>query len=141
MPKVTSKGKSDSNETQLAINLWDCDHINPLLRPYLLGGRLDKDNAVWVDKSRVDETALVFTCELLEAALVIDIVRNEQRKKGEPPIRAYIHKRTWTRLTGTQVLTVTEDGKAALNSEIFAPEEEIADLLPPPFETIIIGKS
>lgn len=127
MPPTTSKGNTTDAEKRIkfAINLYDIDHINPFIRGIMLKGKVNTETPIRVDKNKPDETAVEFTCDLLTAALTIDVLRNEQRKVNSPSIRAYIYKKTWRRIPYNQVLTVIDEGKTKLAPDVFIEREEV----------------
>ncbi len=136
MPKAGQPPKQvEQRRERLGINLNDIDLIHPLMRQSLLkdgAGKpiVDPMDTTWVDRSKADETSIPFTCDLLTAALVLDLVRSEARKANDPPIRAYIKRATaWERLPHAAVLTVVWDGKSVLSPSIF-PEEKRVELIP-----------
>jgi len=137
MPQPGSKPSGpiiDDTRYKLALNLFDTDRMAPELRSKLLAGKVNLKETVNVDLDRVQTSvAIVFTCDLLTAALVIDIVRSEDRKVNGPLTRAYINRggTAWSRLPNNVVLTVAEAGKPTrLNPQIFAEKEEEVVLLP-----------
>ena len=120
---------------KLAINLFDLSHLPTTLRSIALAGKLDASKAIWVDKSRLDETAVEFICSLLDAATVCDLLRSESRRANDPPIRAYIKRtETWNRLPHTAILTVVESGRVQLSREWFPEKIELIEIAPLPIE-------
>ena len=129
----------ESRKERLAVNLYDLERQDPAFRGPDLLSRLDAGAPVWVDRNRKDEHALVFCCPLLEAALIIDLLRSEDRKAGDPPTRAYVRRGAlWAKLPGNTVLTeLGRDGKARLSRKEFpAPIEAAPRLAPPPVRLI-----
>lgn len=119
---------------KLGINLFDLDQVDPDLRKKLLVDkegkeRVNRANAVHVELDRISPTmAVVFTCDILTAALVIDILRSECRRLGKELIRGYINRggESWARLLSRQVLTILDENrKPQLNPEIFRPDEPV----------------
>ena len=139
MPKIVIKPREDRRE-RLAVNLYDLTNVHELVRASLLGGKLDlaKESVVWVDNSRLDETAVPFICDLLTAASCLDVLRSEARKVNDPPIRAYIYREAWTRLPHYAVLVNIEDGKAVLSSEWFPRKAEAAPWDKPTHRKIVL---
>lgn len=138
MPPLPRK---ETRPERLAINLFDLDHLHPVVRASALGGKLGKE-AVRVDDERMDETAVEFTCDLLTAASVLDVLRSEARKADDPPIRAYIKKQGWwQRVPHTAVLTRVREGKVELSLEWFPPPALGYDkMVAPAFRPIKLGK-
>ena len=144
---VRTPAPSQERAEQLAINLYDLDRLDPTLRAKLFswsGGkpRLDMGHPLRTTWDRVnggtEEVALIFACPLLEAALICDAVRMQDRAVGDFPSRLYVKRKTWTRLPSHSVLTVMRDGRAILNPQVFAPgsgDEE------PPVEAVARPRS
>lgn len=128
MPKIGSRG-IQKGEIRLGINLWDIDHINPFIRDIALKGKIDTNaKPILIDKHRPDETCVPFTCDLLNAALTLDILRQEQQNTNDPPIRAYIYRRVWSRLPNAAVLTLVDNGKTLLSPEVFREPQDTEPL-------------
>ncbi len=106
---------------RLAINLFDIGRVDLGVLRLVLGGKLDlrKEAAIRISKL-AEDTAVPFTCDLLTAAIACDVLRSENRKLGENPIRIYLAKPggNWSRLGGNEVLTITEGG-VALDPRVF----------------------
>lgn len=118
---------------RLAVSLTDLDRVPMELRGPMLAGKLDLTQAVRVGTDRVEDVpAVAFTCDLLTAATVCDLLRSNDRKRGDPPTGLYICKdRSWTRITNSAVLTVLASGRVALNPAVF-PEEAGPGTAPQP---------
>ncbi len=111
---------------QLAVCVLDLDRAPREKRERLVAGRLDKSSLfqVKMDRQRrtlkVPEPAVVFSCDLVEAATVCDILRNLDRVEKLPPTRVYINRElNWLCLYAHEVLTVLIDGKPHLDPLIF----------------------
>lgn len=142
MPPV--KKLSPEQRYRLAINLFDLDKLPTELQARLLGGKLEK-TTVPVDLDRTQTSiAVPFKCDLVTAALAIDIIRSECRRSKEAPIRAYINRggEAWSRLAERDVLSVKGESGWILNEEIFVDKSpvEIAPPIPLLPEKIMIGK-
>jgi hypothetical protein len=112
------------------VNLADLDRVEPLVRGSMLHGKLDLAGAVLVDRNRPDENAVAFTCSLLTAASICDILRGHDKKAGDAPTRVYINRgRGWARLPGGAVLSVVRNGNVVLNPDVFTVE--LVPLTPP----------
>ena len=137
MPKVgeVKKGVPSPTvrrtSTRLAINLFDLDRMLPMMRQTMLGGRLDLKVAVWVDKDRLDESAVVFTCDLLEAAALCDVIRDHDRSVGDYPTRVYLCRESaWQRVPADAILSIVVEGKCDLNPKHFPKDVEPAEAIP-----------
>lgn len=134
---------------KLGINVLDIMRVNPHVRIRALR---DESGNSKLDLEKIhkfadgeDERFAEFTCELLSAALAIDIVRNEGRVELSTIARAYIRKgETWYRLPYNAVLcrkaTPDEGDGFVLNEEVFPIE-----IAPVPYsggdgERILISK-
>jgi len=100
MPKVEADNTPQAKrQEKLAINLFDLERLDPLLRAKLLKGRVEQDRNRLVvtsfkgldDLSKEakqlimqQRTFLLFICPLREAAQICDIIRNEDRLEGRP---------------------------------------------------------
>lgn len=74
------------------------------------------------------EAAVEFSCPLLEAAVICDVLRARDREAGLEPTRCYVMRRsTWSRLPAAAVLTMVRDGRCELCRETFAVEVEAAE--------------
>lgn len=111
----------ESRRERIGINLGDVFRLPELMRSTLLAGKIDlASGAVNTDKSRLDEAAVVFCCDLLTAACTCDIVRGHDRRVGDYPTRVYIQRaQAWQKVSGSITLSVVEDGRAMLNPELF----------------------
>ena len=91
---------------ELAVNLWDVERIPAELQPTLLAGALNLDSAVRLGNGPED-TGLVFTCELLKAACICDMMRSHDRQVGDKPTRVYYNKgRGWRSVPSGATLTI-----------------------------------
>jgi hypothetical protein len=115
---------------RLAVNLFDCDRIEPTVRQMMLGGKL-KLEAIRVDPDRGDEVGVEFCCDLLTAAAICDVIRSHDRELGDCLTRVYVFRRTWTKLSSTAVLSrIGKDGILRLSEELFAREVKPAPWKP-----------
>lgn len=142
VPAVSSqKGNSSSlaATARLAINLFDLTRLDPLVRLNLaLAAQLDAAaGPIRVDKDQPDETAVAFKCNLLRAAALCDVIRNHDRKVGDPPTRVYLKRQVWARLPGATTLTVVgEDDDLRLNPTWFPEAAPIVELEAPSADSI-----
>lgn len=123
MPALPSK--NGAPEVRLAVNLFDLhDRVPIVMRQKLMAGRLDLTRHIDMRFDRAkeaDEAAVAFSCPLLEAAIICDWLRSNDRSVGDYPTRLYINRKvSWTRIPSYIVLTeVMDDGKCRLNPEVF----------------------
>lgn len=109
----------EERSESIAISLEDTsDRMTDEMRQRLLAGRLELQK--WIRLGNM-EAAAQFTCDLLTAATVCDIVRSHDREVGDEPTRVYVRRGTaWNRLAAAAVLTTVEpSGAVALSSAIF----------------------
>lgn len=126
MPKLKT-------EPVLALNLFDLDRMEPSMRSSLLGGKLDLSRPIRLGKA--DEVAVGLVCSTLTAALAIDVIRSEDRRFGDEPTRAYLHRGgTWERLDPSAVLTVLQGETPRLNPIFFSRVLEAA-----PVKSVMLG--
>lgn len=104
--------KPGAAQERLGLNLYDLEAIHPDLYKRTLSGVLDlrREAVIRVGSGTVD-TAVPFSCALLLAATLCDILRSENRKFREPPIRVYLSSSqgVWTKLGKDAVLTTVGD--------------------------------
>lgn len=142
---------------KLGINLFDIMSVNPFIRSVLLVGKVDLSKAIPLDPNRPDERLIEFSCPLLEAAMTLDLIRNEGRQEQQTDghgiiCRAYIKKgETWSKLPVHAVLAIanektpdtsewTPTSQWILNPTYFPIVEEIAPLAPPKPERVLFKK-
>ena len=117
---------------RLAINIADVMRYNLDVVAILLGGKLDTATPIRTDPDRIDETAALFTCDLLGAATIVDTIWGHDRRSGTPPARAYLRKGTaWTKLPTQVPLTRLVGDTIHLNHEVFPPIVAAEDLVAP----------
>ncbi len=129
MPKL-------EEEPRLAIALEDLDLISAELRARLLGPKLERVNLT--GRLALDEIPVVeFNCSLIEAALVVDLMRNYCRESEVNPVRCWMadctqsQSKGWRRVPGKIILTLQRDGKTFLNPVLFLDQGLQADGLEP----------
>lgn len=131
----------EERRERLALNLWDLEKlVHPTVRLLMnLGNNMDLANAIWVDRDRLDETAVAFICPLLQAACIVDVLRSENRRHGERAVRIYLKRaEAWTRLPEVTVLTVLKDGHAELNPLWFPEPIKLEEYKPPVRERLVL---
>lgn len=105
---------------RLAISLVDIDRIPSEVRQIMLGGKLDATKAIKIDKTKLDEIGVLFTCDLLTAGTISDLIRGHDKKLGDYPTRVYIQRAiAWERLPADTLLTIVKDGRVILNPKVF----------------------
>lgn len=114
MPKI--KRNKELN-FQLAIHLDDLDRIDSIIRQKMFKDRLNLVDPVTVN----DGVALAFSCSLLTAATLADIIRSEDRKAGDMPTRIYLRNGSgnWEAVPKNAIFTVTVKGNIHLNPGLF----------------------
>jgi len=138
---TTTAAAGLAREDQLAVNLFDVGRIDKTIAQMLLSGKLelDRSKVIRVDKDRMDETGVVFSCKLLDAACICDILRDHDRKAGEYPTRVYVRKKgcaKFVRLTHDAVLTEVVNGKPVLRLRWFSKPTASAEVGGKPAERI-----
>lgn len=144
----------DGGQECLAVNLADLDRMDPALRGPLLHGKLDlKAGHIRVDPRRVDEFAVGFTCDLLTAATLCDVVRSNDRKLRQSPTRVYLRRRvSWEQLPKDAVLTEvyeTDEVDAfgnprrtvRLNWDVFRSQVEVVQSVATETKTVAVAKA
>lgn len=72
---------------------------------------------------------LEFSCSLLQAALICDKIRSDDRAMGDAPTSVFISKKeVWQKLSTNAILTRVVNGRAELNPMYFNHEK--ADAIP-----------
>ena len=112
---------------RLALSLEDVDRMVPEMRARLLHGKLDLTLIRVGPKSNVP--AVAFSCDLLTAATICDIIRSEDRKAGDSPTGVWVLRKSWSRVSGNAVLTLVTDAGIKLNPDAFS--EVPVSVLPP----------
>ncbi len=120
---------------RLGINPYDLNRLLQDERANTLK-MLNQTRVVRVDKEQSDEVALVFVCNLSDAARLCDTIRSWDAKAGDRPTRVYLCKnRVWERLPGKALLSLVDgDGRVRLNPKWFTVKVLPGDLIPPPME-------
>lgn len=138
----------EDRREELAINFLDLEKIHPELHAKLqLSQRLDVDNLLKVEGGK--SIALKFTCPLLTAAIICDIMRSQCKKAGEPIIRVYLKRSdAWTKLSDSAILTWCNHSQGMgekattttfLSPLIFPPIVRPEDLVAPPVQVVKLG--
>lgn len=111
---------SKERKEKLAISLVDLDRLSPQLRAKV-ARILDLTQVIEVGFDRVTRVpAVVFTCDLLTAAIVCDGIRSDDRKHHRQPTNLYVNRdRSWGRITNEIVLTVELASGIQLNPTFF----------------------
>ncbi len=129
----------DKRVERLAINIPDISRMDEFVRQQALGGKIHS-SPIHIDKNVVDEIGVEFSCDLLTAAALCDIIRDGDRKRLEYPTRVYLNKGTtrsvWVRLPQDIMLSIVEKGECKLNPKVFPEQLELAPITPLPTEAI-----
>lgn len=128
------------SKERLAVSLVDLDRVPSGIRTKMLAGRLDLSKILQVGEDLIYKIpAVAFNCPLLEAAIICDTLRSHDRRMGDYPTTVYIYRQTtWSRVTNSTVLTLTdEDNRCYLNPEVFDTEVKFAEPIPLEPERII----
>lgn len=124
---LSSGGRKERSET-LAINLFDAEKLHPLILGKLLKGKVDLTKPIWLDRNDEKETIILFVCSLLEAALIVDMLRSEDRRMERSITRCYLRRKEvgkWYKLTEDTILTrVGDDGHSILFPGMFPVMED-----------------
>lgn len=122
MPTVKQRAPLFVREMpSLALNIVDLIRIDPSVRGLMLRGRIDL-RAVPIRIGR-DEAAIEIRGDLLACASLADVVREHDRRAGDPPTRTYLRRgRTWAKLPSSAVLTLVRGETTILNPEVFPSE-------------------
>ena len=108
-PKLLPELNGQGDCSQLAIDLFDLDRVDPLLQERLLTGRLDGSGIVKVSPK---QRAVALSCPLLEAAMMCEAIRRLNRAAGDRVVRIYfrpVGKSRWVQLPMEMVL-LSRDG-------------------------------
>jgi hypothetical protein len=118
---------------RIGVNLFDLQRVLPEVRGMLLAGKVDVSRVYTTDPRRGDERAVEFTCPLLDAACICDVLREHDRRAGDDPTRVYLRReKVWEKLPAESLLSVVEDGECVLNPKLFRPVVRSEDLVPLP---------
>ncbi len=105
----------------LAISLSDLMRLPPDMVTKLVKDRLDLSRTV-AGGSEADP-AIVFQCPLLDAAMVCNIVRSQDKSTGDQPCRVYLNKNSstngWQPIRNDTELVVVVDSVVELNPLLF----------------------
>lgn len=98
-----------SSGERLAINLIDIDRLSPtIMRAVIVPHTIKK--AVQVGEA-VSDVGIEFSCDLLHAATICDVIRSDDRKMGDPITRIYLFNgRSWKKLPDEAILTRVDIG-------------------------------
>lgn len=111
MPVLPQK----KGEAQLCISLFALDGLDPAARSRL-ATVLDASKVVRPSKEPGD-VAVAFSCDLLQAAVLVDALRSEDRRQGDKPTKAWLRRSgRWERVADDQLLTSVVGGKPVLSA-------------------------
>lgn len=120
---------------RLAVAIADIDRMPADVRKKLLKDKLDLENVIrHAGQLRQEEVpSVMFTCSLLTAAKICDIMRSNDRAVKDEPTRVYLKKElTWARVPLDKSLTITIGHDVMLNPAVFAPDAPPTALKVPP---------
>jgi hypothetical protein len=72
IPLPSESKEEEKNYERVAINLFDLDRLDPIIRSTLLTGKMDLSEPIRVDKNKVDEVGVLFSCDLVSAGCICD---------------------------------------------------------------------
>lgn len=142
MPKSDKKSNDQSATEEpnfrLAIALEDLDKVDPIARQKMLAHRLDLENPIRIT-SKICDAAVTFCCKIVDAALICDILRSEDRKAGDTPTRIFLDKgEGWKAVPSNAVFTVEVRGSIKLNPQLF--DIIVLNHTPLPVQKLTFGK-
>lgn len=121
-------------DVKIAVALEDLARVPESVRGLLLSGRLDLENPIHhVGEPRAEPVpAVEFTCDALEAAMAVDVMRGWDAKVDDEPTRAYVRAlrpgAAWRKVPGHLQLTVIVNGQPVLNrAALVVPEDSLED--------------
>jgi hypothetical protein len=105
---------------RLAVNMFDINLVpNELRRGLHIPENLNS-TPIWIDRNKSDEYYLEFECDILKAAIWMDIIRSDDRRNNREVTRVCICKKVWQKLSSKDILTTVDVvGKSHLNRNIF----------------------
>lgn len=124
---VPSPMKGEPRAERLAISIVDLDRLDPSFRHKVVNmGILDLKNPATAKEIK-DEIAIVpFGGDLLQCAVVCDIIRNEDRKAERTESRIYLRKeegKSWRNVGKSTILTILTKEGTILNPVVFPPKK------------------
>ena len=117
-------------DERLAVSVFDLDPIHAVVKA-MLAGRVDfrREAVVKVGK----DAAAPLICSLLDAAVVLDLLRSECRRVGDPAPRVYVRRDgRWSAVPPETVLTVLNGAGPELSQTVFPPPKTAPVWVPPP---------
>lgn len=126
-----------NDDYRLAVNLLDLDGVFPSLVTKTLGGKISTKNVITPENG--EAPAAILQCDLLTAAMALDVLRMEARKLDDKRVRVYVRDAdgSWSRVSHDVPLTLLRPPLATIgvvqqivtNPEVFdgvRPEDLIA---------------
>ncbi len=94
---------------------------------------VDIRSPVVVDRNVDDESCFVFICPLIDAAKMMDVLRNRDRCKERSVIRTYLSKAggKWRKLPWTACLTQIRGREIILSIDLFRPPSVVVTMRAP----------
>lgn len=116
MPAVPQKiiNTEPDDKARLALSIYALDQLDPQARARV-STILDGTKLVRPTE-RKDDAAVEFRCDLLQAAVIVDSLRSEDRRQGDPPTKVWLRRpgEGWEKVPDSAVLTSVVDGKPVL---------------------------
>lgn len=111
---------------RVAVALEDLDRLDKQFKLNLLAGRLDLSTIVEPAKG---VACVVFSCDIISAAIVADLIRSDDRKNARTPSAIYMERNTvWSAMKPDDVWTVVVNDLIHLNPLIFPAPSDILQL-------------
>lgn len=114
----------EERSERLALNIHDLDRLPAEERKKLLAGRIDpKGSIVWPYGEEAPESvAIPLTCPLLQAAILVDVIRSKDREAKREPCQVYIERDgEWVEVEKDAVFSTLYNGRFLLNHSVFPP--------------------
>lgn len=114
---------SEERTEQLAICLFDLDRVDPSVYSMLIRGKLEA-KPIRMDEQKPEETAVLFTCPLLDAAVTCDLLRSHDRETGDPTTRIWLRKskeHSWIKQPTNALFSIVDERGLRLHPWTFPP--------------------
>lgn len=127
MPLVPDEPKIEDRTEKIAVNVADLDRVGDFRIP-LFFGRLNLKVPIITDAEAdnpVGSVAVAFSCELIEAGMIADLCRSEDRRIRQKETRFYLCRgqgQPWRLIPRRTCLVSEVEGKLYLNPFVFSPQ-------------------